>query len=66
MASTEAQGDSPLASPVLVLFIVSMRYFHAATRPIIPDDEIREAMLAFVLALPALWALGEAAVALGL
>ncbi|WP_280855061.1 hypothetical protein [Roseomonas indoligenes] len=42
-----------------------MRYLHAATRPIIPHDEIREAMLAFVIALPAVWALAEAAVALG-
>ena len=42
-----------------------MRYLHAATRPIIPNDALREAMLAFVLALPAFWAIGEAAVALG-
>jgi len=42
-----------------------MRYLHAATRPLVPDDALREAMLTFVLAFPAFWALGEAAVALG-
>jgi hypothetical protein len=42
-----------------------MRYIHAATRPIIPNDAVREAMLAFVFAFPAFWALGEALVALG-
>jgi hypothetical protein len=43
-----------------------MRYIHAATRPIIPNDALREAMLAFVVAFPCFWALGEVAVALGL
>ena len=44
---------------------MAMRYLHAATRPIVPNDTLREAMLAFVFAFPAFWALGEAAVALG-
>ncbi|WP_280842968.1 hypothetical protein [Pararoseomonas baculiformis] len=42
-----------------------MRYLHAATRPIVPNDTIREAMLAFVITFPSLWLLGEVAVALG-
>ncbi|MFC7734470.1 hypothetical protein ACFQX4_01200 [Roseomonas sp. GCM10028921] len=42
-----------------------MRYLHAATRPVIPNNALREAMLAFVIAFPVLWALGEVAVALG-
>ena len=46
--------------------LLPMRYLHAATRPIVPNDALREAMLAFVVAFPAFWALGEVAVALGL
>jgi len=42
-----------------------MRYLHAATRPIVPDDALRKAMLAFVLGFPCFWMLGEVAVALG-
>ncbi|WP_156963545.1 hypothetical protein [Muricoccus aerilatus] len=45
--------------------LLSMRYVHAATRPLIPNDALREAMLAFVVAFPAFWAIGEVAVALG-
>lgn len=45
--------------------LLPMRYVHAATRPLIPNDALREAMLAFVIAFPAFWAIGEAAVALG-
>ncbi len=46
--------------------LLLMRYLHAATRPIVPNDALREAMLAFVVAFPAFWALGEVVVALGL
>ncbi|WP_277753757.1 hypothetical protein [Muricoccus nepalensis] len=42
-----------------------MRYLHAATRPLLPNDALRETMLAFVIAFPLFWAIGEAAVALG-
>lgn len=45
---------------------LAMRYLHAVTRPIVPNDVLREAMLAFVIAFPCFWALGELAVALGL
>ena len=54
-----------LPAPFMFCSLSPMRYLHAATRPIIPNDALREAMLAFVLAFPAFWALGEAAVALG-
>jgi len=42
-----------------------MRYIDAAARPIIPNDTLREALLATVMAIPALWAVGEMVLALG-
>ncbi len=45
--------------------LIAMQYIHSATRPLLPNDAIREAMLAFVFAFPAFWALGEMLVALG-
>lgn len=56
---------SYLRSLFMICSPLAMRYVHAATRPLIPNDALREAMLAFVLAFPAFWAIGEAAVALG-
>jgi hypothetical protein len=46
--------------------LLPMRYIHAATRPIVPNDAMREAMLTFIAAMPTFWALGEVAVFLGL
>jgi hypothetical protein len=45
--------------------LIAMQYIHSATRPLLPNDAIREAMLAFVFAFPAFWAVGEMLVALG-
>ncbi len=58
-------GGILLPSAFLFCSYMAMRYLHAATRPFLPDDTVREAALAFVLGLPAFWAVGELAVALG-